>query len=632
MRLTQSSSSPASSKPPFARGVRWDLSDLYPSAASPRLWEDLEAAAACARDFEKRYKPFFQEPTLSASLPLADLLKDYKHILTVITKPVVYAQLLFAEKTNVPAIGALLQKIQALTTDIRSHLLFFEVSWNKLDAETARLLAESPAVAPDRHYLEHLRVYAPYTLSEPEEKIMNLKALTSGSAFARLFDEVVNNIPFWMRRRGRREKLSEAHVLAQLHSPLRAERKAASMSLAEGLKANGRLLTYVYNMVLADHRTILKIRRYTHPMDPMNLSNETDLKSVMSLVDAVKQAYPLAARFYQLKKKALRLERLTDYDRYAPLEARSKSVPFERCREIVVEGYRAFSPQAGAIAEQFFSKRWIDAEVREGKRGGAFSCMTTPDLHPYILVNYTGTLRDVLTVAHELGHGIHQTLSGRRVGVLEADAPLTLAETASVFGEMLIFERLLAEEKDPGRRLALLCGKIDDQIATVFRQIALTDFELRVHEAGARDGELAFEIFGQHWMEANRELYGSSVELTDAYRCAWSYIPHFIHCPFYCYAYAFAQLFVLALYQQYRSGKPGFVESYLEMLSLGGSRKPQEIAQLVGLDIQREDFWRTGLSLLEELIAQAERSAEEVGLVNSRGARSSSAPSRSRSA
>lgn len=605
----------------MARGVRWDLSDLYPSPDSPRVWEDLEAAAALAREFEKRYKPFFQEPTLAASLPLADLLKDYKQVLTHMAKPAVYAQLLFSEKTNVPEIGAFLHNVQAITTDIRSHLVFFEVSWNKLDPETTALLASSPAVNSDRHYLEHLRVFAPYTLSEPEEKIMNLKALTSGHAFARLFDEVVNSIPFWMSRNGRREKLTEAQVLALLHSRSRAERQAASNSLAEGLMANARLLTYITNMVLADHRTVLKIRRYAHPMDPMNLANETTLKSVLNLVRAVKAAYPLAARFYALKRELLGLERLYDYDRYAPLPAREDRVPFERCREIVLGAYRAFSPEVGAIAERFFDRRWIDAEVREGKRGGAFSCMTTPDLHPYILVNYTGTLRDVLTVAHELGHGIHQVLAAERAGILEADAPLTLAETASVFGQMLIFERLLAEEPDPARRLALLCSKIDDHIATVFRQVALTDFELRAHEAGLRDGELQHKVLCDFWMDVNRELYGSSVELTEAYRGSWSYIPHFIHSPFYCYAYAFAQLFVLALYQQYRRGQEGFLKTYFEMLSLGGSRKPEEIACLAGLDIGREDFWQTGLSLLGDLIAQAERLAGDVESANSRGSR-----------
>ncbi|MBI2094609.1 MAG: hypothetical protein HYT89_00375 [Candidatus Omnitrophica bacterium] len=364
------------------------------------------------------------------------------------------------------------------------------------------------------------------------------------------------------------------------------------------------------NMVLADHRLSLEIRRYRHPMEPRNLANEIDLESVLHLIESVKSAYPVVRRFYRLKAKLLGLKKLSDYDRYAPVGGIQAGIDFKTCRRIVLEGYREFSPRAAEIAGEFFDKRWIDAQIRPGKQGGGFCCQTTPDLHPYILVNYTGSLRDVMTVAHELGHGLHQSLA-RRAGILESDAPLTMAETASVFGEILIFEKLFEGEKNPQKRLGLICGKIDDNFATVFRQIAMTDFELAAHQAGLAGGELSSRTLENLWMKTSAEMVGDSVTLTEHYRHGWKYIPHFIHTPFYCYAYAFAQLFVLCLYQKYKADKSAFVGRYFEMLSLGGSRRPDELAALVGLDIRQKEFWQAGISFLETLVGQAERLASK---------------------
>lgn len=593
----------------FAKNIRWDLSDLYASAQDPKLAADLKTAESKALDFEKKYKPLLQTAGQNGRFPIAELLKDYKDLATLMTRLGVFAHLSFAEKTNDPAAGAFMQKIQVALTDIQSHTIFFEVLWNKLDKKTVDGILSDPAAAPDKHFLEHLRIYAPHTLAEGEEKIMAVKSNTGGSAFSRLFDETMNNIPFFIEEKGQKVKKNESEVLALLHSTDRPTRKMASESLAEGLQNNARLLTYIYNMILADHRSSLKIRSYAHPMDPMNLSNEIDRESVMRLVQSVKDAYPLAARYYRLKKKLLGLETLYDYDRYAHLDTEGQAIPFEECKKIVLEGYNAFSPEAGRIVQQFFDKRWIDAEVRDGKQGGGFCCSTTPDLHPYILVNYTGTTRDVMTVAHELGHGLHQYLAAKRVGLLEQSAPLTMAETASVFGEMIIFDLILEKEKDPKKRLALLCGKIDDNFATVFRQIVMTDFELQAHEAGLKDGELSEEAFNTFWIESNAKMYGDGVTLTEHYRHGWKYIPHFVHSPFYCYAYAFAQLFVLSLYQKYKEDKKSFIPVYLDMLSLGGSRKPEEIARMAGFDLTDPHFWRSGLSLLEKLVEEAERLA-----------------------
>ncbi len=588
----------------FAKDIRWDLSDLYRSIDDPQIEADLASAETQAADFEKKYKTLFEKKPHD-NISLAGLMKDYKEIVTRMTKPGVFAHLSFAEKTNDPAAGAFLQKVQVRLTDISTHLIFFEVQWSRLDAQTAAQWLNDPAVQNDRHFLEKMRAYAPYTLGEGEEKIMAIKSNTSSGAFSRLFDEVMNNIPFYIETNGERVKKTEGEVLSLLHSADRGERKKASESMAEGLAANTHLLTYIHNMILADHRASLKIRNYKHPIESRNLSNEIGFESVRNLIESVKHAYPLAQRYYRLKKKLLKLDKLYDYDRYAPVDGVEDKLDFRQCRELVVTGYHDFSPEVGKIVEQFFTKRWIDAEIREGKQGGGFCCETTPDLHPYILVNYTGTLRDVMTVAHECGHGLHQWLA-RKVGILESGAPLTMAETASVFGEMLIFEKILGNEKNPKKRLSLLCGKIDDNFATVFRQIVLTDFELLVHETGLKEGELSSEKLSDFWMQANASMYGDSVELTSNYRHGWKYIGHFIHSPFYCYAYAFAQLYVLSLYQRYKEGKKSFIPAYLEMLSLGGSRKPEEIAAIAGLDIRDSRFWQSGIGLLNQLVTEAE--------------------------
>ncbi len=597
----------------LAKGIRWNLGDLYASPEDPKIASDLKEATSQAVQFENKYKSIFENPHTLSAAHLKSLLKEYKQIAVLMRKPMVYAQLAFSEKTNAPAVGAFLQKIQVTLTDIGSHLLFWEVIWSQLDPKIAEPLLQAPELKEDHHYLEQVRKYGPYTLKENEEKIMAVKENTSGSAFSRLFDEVMNNIPFYLDQEGKKVKKTEGEVLSLFHSPNREERKKASQSLAEGLQTNTHLLTYIYNMILADHRSNLKIRGYQHPMDSRNLANETNLATVSNLIDTVKKNYKIAHRYYELKRNLLGLGELYDYDRYAPIDSKKEQIHFDECKRIVLAGYHEFSPKAGEIAKEFFDKKWIDAEIREGKQGGGFCCDTTPELHPYILVNYTGSTRDVMTVAHELGHGLHQYLA-RRAGILESSAPLTMAETASVFGEMIIFDELLASEKDPAKRLALICGKIDDNFSTVFRQITMTAFELKAHEAGLAQGELSSEVLSDFWMEANTEFYGKSVILTENYRNGWKYIPHFIHTPFYCYAYAFAQLVVLALYQKYKENKTAFIPAYFEMLSLGGSRKPEELAGLVGLDIARPDFWQLGLGILEKLVKQAEELSAQLSL------------------
>ncbi len=598
----------------IAPGVHWDLSDFYSSIDDPKIRADLEKGKSLASQFENKYKPLFEQiDSKKPAFPLSELLTDYKEIIVLLIKPSVYSQLSFSTATNSQETAAFMQKVQDEVTQIQSHLLFFEVQWNSLPPSLVDNLLNNPELKNYEHYLRNLRVYSPHTLTEGEEKIMSLKSNTSSSAFSRLFDEVINNIEFYWDENGTKQKKNESEILSFLHSSDRNTRKQASNCLADGLDRNTHILTYIYNMILADHRNSLQIRNYKHPMDPRNLANETDLKNIQSLIQSVKKAYPLAQRYYKLKSKLLGLEKLYDYDRYAPLKSSEDTkINYEECKQIVLEGYNAFSPEVGAKVEQFFTKNWIDAEVRDGKRGGGFCCSSTPDLHPYILVNYTGSMRDVMTVAHECGHGLHGILAAEKVGLLEMHAPLTLAETASVFGEMLIFEKILEKETDPQKQLSLICGKIDDNFATVFRQIVMTDFELQAHEAGLKDGELSSDKLSDFWIQANAELYGDSIELTESYRQGWKYIPHFVHTPFYCYAYSFAQLFVLTLYQKYKEEKDTFIPKYIEMLSLGGSKKPEEIALIAGLDLKDPHFWDLGVQLLEDLVTKAENLAKEV--------------------
>lgn len=591
-----------------AQGVRWNLTDLYRSPDDPQVEIDLSTALQKASEFEKKYRPLLEKPDV-LNFPAAAMMSDYQAVLNLSARLGSYAFLSFSEKTDSAAAGAFLQKIQTRLTAVQNHLVFLDVLWTKLSGDEAEKILLLPEAEPYRHYLKNLRVYAPHTLSEPEEKILAEKANTSARAFARLFDETVHGLTFAFEGQNK----TESEVLALLHSPDRETRRKASESLAEGLQKSTRTLNFIFNRILEDHRLEMKLRSFAHPMTARNLANETNLDQITGLIRAVKKNYPLAQRYYRLKQRLLGLEELFDYDRYAPLEKPAGVISFTECREIVTEGYRGFSAEAGKIAGLFFEKNWIDAELRSGKRGGGFCSQTSPEVHPYILVNYTGSLRDVMTVAHEIGHGIHQVLAGRRVGILECAAPLTLAETASVFGEMLIFEKLLSREEDPRKRLVLLAGKIDDNFATVFRQIAMTDFELRAHEAGLLSGELSEETLSGLWMEANAELYGSSVKLTQAYRHGWKYIPHFIHSPFYCYAYAFAQLFVFSLFSQYKEKPDGFAERFFEILSLGGSKKPEAIARIAGLDLNQDGFWDAGLSRLENLVSEAEELARQTG-------------------
>jgi oligoendopeptidase F len=388
-------------------------------------------------------------------------------------------------------------------------------------------------------------------------------------------------------------------------------RKRAHQSLTSTFRDHSRTLTYVFNTILSDKHTNDKLRGYDSWISSRNLANEIDQTTVDSLITSVTGKYDLVQRYYKLKRNLLGVDKLYDYDRYAPLNSTRKQISWDEAKENVLEAYGNFHPDMKQIAGEFFSKRWIDAAIKPGKRGGAYSASTVTSVHPYVFMNFDGQLRDVQTLAHELGHGVHQYLS-RKQGELQSSTPLTTAETASVFGEMLVFNRLMESLEDPEERLALLTSKIDDTIATVFRQISMNRFEDKIHTARRTDGEQTTEQFSQLWYDTQHALYGDSVELTDEYKLWWCYIPHFLHTPGYVYAYAFGELLVLALYDAYRNGQEGFADNYIELLEAGGSDWPHNIVSKMGIDIRDESFWNRGLTLFEDMITRAEELAKEI--------------------
>jgi oligoendopeptidase F len=585
-----------------AAGVRWDLSDLYADPDDPALEADLDRALAEARDFAERYRG--QIAALEASA-LADAIDRFEALQEPLVRASAYAQLLFAADASHPRHGALLQRVQERGTEIRNEVLFFELEWVALDAKRADAQLADPALARRRHLLRSLRRYRPHVLSEPEERILGEMATTGRNAFARLFDELMADLKFDVERDGETQRLGEEEVLSLLYDPDRDCRRAGARALTEGLRAHARPLAFIFNTLVQDKSIDDRLRSYPVPMAARNLANEIDDASVESLLSACAARYPLVARYYRLKARILGLDRLEDYDRYAPLAADVGTRSFDDARRIVLDAYADFSPRMEEIARRFFDARWIDAELRDGKRGGAFCAATLPSLHPYVLLSYTGNLRDVMTVAHELGHGVHQSLAAQQ-GLFEQDTPLTTAETASVFGEMLVFRRLMREESDPAVRLGLLCGKLEDAFATVFRQVAMTRFEELLHAARREEGELPIDRVNALWMEANRPMFGDAVHLSQDYAWWWLYIPHFVHSPFYCYAYAFGELLVLALLRRYDEEGEAFVPRYLELLGAGGSDSPEALLARIDLDIGDPAFWDGGLAVLEDMVAEAE--------------------------
>jgi oligoendopeptidase F len=595
-----------------ADGVTWDLGDLYEGIDDPRINADLDEAHSRARTFEAAYRGRVAVPGGPPAELLAAALQELEGLAEQMDRPAVYAGLVHAARTDDPAHGALLVRVRERRTAINKHLIFFDLEWVQVEDEAARALLANEALSRYRHFLEVKRAQRPHLLSEPEEKVLEEKSVTGRAAFVRLFDETVSSLRFPFTHRGETVWLNQQQILAKLHEPDRSVRAAGAAGLTKGLKDNARLLTYILNTVVQDHRSDCELRHFDGPTGPRNLANEISPETVEALMSAAERYHGTVQRYYRLKGRLLGIEQLVDYDRYAPLFADQPECDWGTARQIVEESYGAFSPDAGGVIRQFFERRWIDAELRDGKRGGAFSSSAVPSVHPYILMSFTDKLRDVMTLAHELGHGLHQYLA-RAVGYLECDTPLTTAETASVFGEMLTFQRLQRRYPDPRIRLALLCSKIEDGFATAFRQVVLTRFEQALHAARHKEGELTTARINELWTEANRPMHGDVVRLTDDYGWWWMYIGHFTHTPFYCYAYSFGELLVLALVQKYKEEGPAFVPRYLDLLAAGGSAAPHVLVAKLGLDVTDPGFWELGLRLLDDMVQEAERLAGQIG-------------------
>jgi len=534
-----------------------------------------------------------------------------------------YAMLRFSENTQDPERGALMMKVQERGTAIAAKLVFFQIEWAALSDEHVDELLADPVLDFCAHHLRSARRYRDHILTEPEEVLLTEKSTSGASAWVRLFDELTSAITVDVPAGPAATALGQSdgdvtvgleQGLSLLQHPDRSVRRAAAAAVTDGLEPGLRTRTFVFNTLLLDKSTDDRLRGYPSWISARNLDNEATDDSVQALVDAVVGRYDIAQRWYRLKAQVLGLERLADYDRMASVATDESEIGWAEASALVHDAYASFSPELAEIVQEFYDQRWIDAPVRPGKRPGAFCAYTVPGHHPYLLLNWTSRNRDVLTLAHELGHGLHAYLS-RGQGVFHQSTPLTLAETASVFGETVTNNALLAQLDDPNERFALLASTLEDSIATVFRQVAMNRFEHSVHTARREDGELSSERFGELWAASQEAMLGDSVEITDGYRTWWSYIPHFIGTPGYVYAYAYGQLLALSVYARYQERGASFVPSYLELLSAGGSMEPAELGRIVDCDLEDPGFWDAGLAIVEGQLDAAEAAARAAGRV-----------------
>lgn len=581
-----------------AEEIHWDLSDIFSGIDDPAIDKKVEQAIELSKAFRDKY--YGKVGDLSAS-ELRDAVAEVEDISSALYRAGAFSHLLYSTDTADPARGALLQRIQEKSTEAATIVLFFDLEWVALDDNRAEKILSDPAIEKYRHYLEAKRRFKPHVLSEPEEKVLAEKSVSGSAAWTRLFSELSSALTVELD--GERVPLENA--LSMLHQPDRDVRRSAAEGVTKTLEEGLRTRNFIFNTLLLDKATDDRLRNYPHWLADRNLSNEASDEAVQALVDAVVERYDIPQRWYRLKAKMLGIDRLADYDRNATLASTAESMQWDEARDLVLESYKAFSPDAGRIISDFFERSWIDAAVTPNKVPGAYCMTIVPGAHPYVMMNFTGERRSALVLAHELGHGLHGYLS-QELGLFNSDTPLTLSETASVFGEALTFKRLLESETDKKVRLELIAGRIEDSIATVFRQIAMNRFEDAVHNARREKGELPTDAISDYWIETQTQMMADSVELTDGYRIWWSYIPHFIGSPGYVYAYAFGFLFSLAIYKRYEQEGEPMVEPYLDLLKRGGSDRPEHLAQIVGLDITDPKFWHGGLEEIDALVSEAE--------------------------
>jgi len=593
--------------------ILWNLTDLYSNTTDPAIAADLDSCTQEAETIDQQYSG--KVARLSAE-QLLDLVTRLERLETLAGKLSTFAYLNFATQTKEQTAGAFLQKIKEVLSRISTRTVFFELEWNKLEEEKAAELLADGLLAHYQHYLASLRRYTKHLLSQAEEALLLEKAPVGRSSWMNLFDKVLGHMTFGEKGR------SEEEVLADLYNMNREVRKQAAADLSAGLAGNLHILTHIFNTLLADKMIDDRLRCYQEWISSMNLYNELEDQTVRVLVEAVISRYDIPQRYYRIKRQLMGLDELMDYDRYSPLPLLSATmpdsaaddqqttsaapaIPWDKCRSIVLDAFADFAPQMAEIASQFFERRWIHAPLLDGKRGGAFAHPCVPEVHPYIMVNYTGNIRDVSTVAHELGHGIHQYLAADK-GYYNSGTTLVLAETASVFAELLVFHNQLELLTDKNERRAFICQKLESIFATVFRQISMNQFEDRVHNERRVKGELSSELISEHWRATQTAMFGDTVTLSQDYGIWWSYIPHFLSTPGYVYSYAFGELLVMALYHRYQQDKAQFIPRYLDLLKAGGSDSPYRLLAPFGIDLNDQAFWQGGLEMIDDMLKLVE--------------------------
>ncbi|MDH7602602.1 MAG: M3 family oligoendopeptidase [Armatimonadota bacterium] len=587
-----------------ASSLTWDLSDLYKGIDDPAIDRTLNECLERAKEFARRYRGNINRADLTPEY-LHTAVQEFEALAQEMAKPMAYASLVFCADTSKPEHGALLQKVQERESEITLELIPFELELMELPPEVIDPILAAPILAKYRHFIHKTRLFRDHKLSEPEERILEQKANTGCRAFQRLFEESVSAIQFRVVVEGEERVLTEPEVIALLRDPNRETRKAAAAALSKGLQENSRLLTFIFNTLVYDKAIDDRLRRYEYPEQSRHMANELDDQTVETVVAACVEGFDITARYYSLKREILGYDKLYHYDRYAPLFESKKRYPFEEGKEIVLNSFERFSPLIRQIAQEFFENRWIDAEPRPGKRGGAFCSYVTADLHPYVFMSYLERSDDVMTLAHELGHGVHAYLA-REQGFLNMSSALPVAELASTFGQMLVFEAL-ADQADLEEKLALYAEKIEEVFATVQRQAAMYRFEQELHRARRSHGELTSEHIGELWQKNMQAMFRDSLELGEEHSCWWMYVSHFVESPFYVYAYSFGELLVMALYSMYKDQGAAFVPKYIDLLRTGGSCSPQELLSRIGVDIKDPEFWRGGIRVMAQMVDEFER-------------------------
>lgn len=592
--------------PTGAENVVWDLSVLYQSHDDPAINADMAAISTDVAAFATQYRG--RIASLSAAEMLA-MVQAQEALYDRIIRLYSFAMLNHATYSTDPTYGALVQKMAAFYAQTQQQMVFADLEWKAAPQEHIDALLADETLAKYKHVLESELRYKPYTLSEPEEKVLIATSVHGRSAWTRFFSQLTSA----MRYDWQGEQVTQSEILAKLHDADRDTRKAAAASLTAGLTERMMELTYIFNTLAGDKATQDAMRGYESWVESRNLSNKAPNAVVDALVNTVTSNYDLVARHYEIKRRLLGYDQLYDYDRYAPLPLEAeRKYTWEEARALVLKAFEAFSPQMASAANDFFEKRWIHAPVMQGKRGGAFAAPVTPSVHPFVFVNFLGKPRDVSTLAHELGHGIHMVLAGQAQGLLNSDTPLTTAEMASTFGEMLVFQDLMQQEPNPEVRLAMLIEKIEDSFATVFRQVSMNRFEHLMHTGYREQGELTSEQLSEMWLKTQRDMFQQSVTMTDDYGKWWSYVPHFLNTPGYVYAYAFGELLVLALFELYKEQGQSFVPKYLDVLAAGGNDYPDKILAKAGVDLNDPQFWQKGIEVIRRLIDEAEALAKEL--------------------